>query len=88
MSDFGTMMDSHSIRFERLLPGPVEPMWDFLTKPESLATWLAQAEIELGVGGRVELRFDVDEAPGRKKAGSLIRGVVTRCEPPRLLEYT
>ncbi len=88
MSDFGTMLDPHSIRFERLLPGPLERVWNFLTKSENLATWLAQAEVELRVGGRVELHFDVDEAPGRKKVGSLIRGVVTRGEPPRLLEYT
>lgn len=88
MADLGTIIDAHTIRFERLLPGPIERVWDHLTKPECLATWLAPGEMELRVGGRVELRFDVQEAPERAKAGAIIRGVVTRCEPPRALAYS
>jgi uncharacterized protein YndB with AHSA1/START domain len=29
-----------TVRVERLLPGPIELVWDYLTKPELLATWL------------------------------------------------
>ncbi|MBI3694310.1 MAG: SRPBCC domain-containing protein [Acidobacteria bacterium] len=81
MNDFGRVV-------ERLLPGPIERVWEYLTKPDNLAAWLAAGEIELRVGGRVELRFDVQEAPDRRKAGAVIRGVVTRCEPPRALAYS
>lgn len=88
MSDFGEIIDSHTIRFERLLRGPIERVWDYLTKPEYLATWLAGGQMELRVGGQVELRFDVQEAPERAKAGAVIRGVVSRCEPPRVLAYS
>lgn len=28
------------VQLERLLPGPIERVWDYLTKPEFLATWL------------------------------------------------
>lgn len=51
-------------------------------------TWLADGEMDLRKDGQVELRFDVEEAPERKKAGSVVKGVVTRCEPFRVLEYS
>src|SRR5580692_4691380 len=31
------------VEIERLLPGPIERVWDYLTKPEFLATWLDEA---------------------------------------------
>jgi uncharacterized protein YndB with AHSA1/START domain len=88
MTGLGTVIDSHTIRFERLLPGPVERVWDYLTKSECLVTWLAEGEIDPRAGGQVELRFDVHEVPERAKAGAIIRGVVARFEPPRVLAYS
>ena len=54
--DFGTLLESGVVRFERLLPGPIERVWAYLTEPEKRARWLAGGEMELWVGGRVELR--------------------------------
>jgi len=85
MTGLGRVIDSHTIRFERLLPGPVERVWDYLTRPECLANWLAEGEMDPRAGGQVELRFDVHEVPERAKAGAIIRGVVARFEPPRVL---
>jgi hypothetical protein len=56
MNDFGKIVDSSTVRFERLLPGPIERVWDHLTKPEFLATWLAVGQMDARVGGRVELQ--------------------------------
>lgn len=88
MNELQEQMDAHTIRFARLLPGPIERVWEYLTKPDSLATWLAPGELEPREGGQVELRFDVREAPDHAKGGAIIRGVVTRCEPPRALAHT
>jgi uncharacterized protein YndB with AHSA1/START domain len=88
MTGLGTVIDSHTIRFERMLPGPVERVWDYLTKSECLAAWLAEGEISPRAGGQVELRFDVHEVPERAKAGAIIRGVVARFEPPRVPAYS
>ena len=88
MTGLGSVIDSHTIRFERLLPGPVERVWDYLTRPECLATWLAEGEMDPQAGGQVGLRFDVHEVPERAKAGAIIRGVVARFEPPRVLAYS
>ncbi|MEK7405121.1 MAG: SRPBCC family protein [Acidobacteriota bacterium] len=88
MADICTIIDAQTIRFERLLPASIERAWDYLTKPERLRGWLAESEMDLRAGGHVELCFDVGEVPDRAKAGAVIRGVVTRIEPPRALAYT
>ncbi len=85
MNAFGTIANTGTIRFERLFPGPTERVWDYLTRPELLATWLAKGEIQLHVGGYVELRFDTRERAGQPSA--VISGVVTHCQPPDSLAY-
>jgi len=81
MTDFGTIVGGNSVRFERLVPGPVERVWRYLTTRDGLGAWLFPGTIELRVGGRVEL--EDANAPGGK-----FTGTVTRCDPPRLLAYT
>lgn len=88
LAEFGTLLDAHTVRFERLLPGPIERVWAYLIEPEQLRTWLADSTIDLRVDGAVELRFDVDEVPERRKAGAINRGRVTRYDPPYALAYT
>ncbi len=43
------------LMFERRLAKPIEKVWAALTVPERLADWLAEAEIDLRVGGRLVL---------------------------------
>ncbi|HEU4642162.1 MAG TPA: SRPBCC family protein [Gemmatimonadaceae bacterium] len=88
MTELGTIVDAHTVRFERLLPGPVERVWEFITEPGHLAAWLADASVEARAGGQVRLRFDVSEAPEPDDAAGVILGTITRWEPPRLVAYT
>jgi uncharacterized protein YndB with AHSA1/START domain len=62
--------------------------WSYLTQPGRLATWLAEGTIELRVGGRVDLSFDVEEIPDRMPGGGIILGAVTLCVPQRVLAFT
>jgi len=39
--------DAQSVRFERLLPGPIERVWDYLTKPHLQRTWLAESAADI-----------------------------------------
>ena len=87
MSDLGVVVDPSTLRFERTLKGPVQRVWDHLTRPELLAGWLARGQIELRVGGKVQLDFAADGAP-ESRTGTPIAGEVTRCEPPRALAYS
>lgn len=98
MADFGTLLESGVVRFERLLPGPIERVWAYLTEPEKRARWLAGGGMELRVGGRVELRFrHADLSPiaaptpdrfAESAEGSCVPGTVTACEPPHRLAFT
>jgi uncharacterized protein YndB with AHSA1/START domain len=88
MTEVGDYLDAHTLRFERLLPGPVERTWDYLANPERLSTWLAVADIDPRAGGRVELRFNTEELPERHDGGAVIGGFITRCDAPRCLSYT
>ncbi len=43
--------------FERLLPGPVDRVWQYLTDSQLRGTWLATGAMEARVGGAVTLWF-------------------------------
>jgi uncharacterized protein YndB with AHSA1/START domain len=88
----------HVLRFERRLAHPVERVWAALTEPDELVGWLAEAELDLVEGGSVELRWqnaisDEDVArygvdlPEDRSELPVVRGTVTRVDPPRLIEY-
>ena len=95
MNARATLIAPSTIRFERLLPGPVERVWAYLTESKKRALWLAAGEFDLRVGGKIELHFDnshiTDEVPppGARGAGKhTATGVVTRLEPMKLLAHT
>jgi uncharacterized protein YndB with AHSA1/START domain len=85
-----------AVRFERILPGPVERIWDYLTDSAKRGQWLATGPMELKPGGKVELVWRNDElTPAQEtrpaqftQAEHRISGRITRCEPPRLLAFT
>lgn len=78
------MRDGHYVlRFERHLAHPVASVWAALTEPDQLASWLAVADIDLTLGGHVELRWQNTDAHGHI---AIARGTITRLEPLRLLE--
>lgn len=91
-----TLVEPGTVRFERLLPGPVERVWAYLTQADKRARWLAGGEFELRKGGRIRLEFDhaclsSDKVPPPKyrdmgKPG--FDGVITRYEPMRVLAHT
>jgi uncharacterized protein YndB with AHSA1/START domain len=98
MSEFGKPIGSDTLRIERLLPGPIERVWAYLTESEERGKWLAVGEMELWVGGKVQLLFShgdltphQEPPPERFKGmecGHGFGGRVTQCQPPRLLAYT
>lgn len=73
----GEMSNVPCVTFTRLLPGPIERVWAYLTEPTKMPTWYGEvALIEPRQGGKVRL---VD---------GHIRGIVTQWQPPRKLVYT
>ena len=86
-----TLVKPSTIRIERLLPGPVERVWAYLTESKKRATWLAAGEFDLRVGGKIELIFENDKLSDDAPKGGGTRGFegkITRLEPLRALAYT
>lgn len=94
--EFGVNTAPDTVRFERLLPGPIERVWDFLTDSEKRGRWLASGSLEPRVGSKFELRFHnstltTEPVPERfqKWSGEIVgRHTVTRYEPLRVLGIT
>ena len=91
-----TLIEPGTVKLERLLPGPLERVWAYLTESDKRAKWLAAGEFDLRVGGRIRLEFDNSKlscesvAPARYQDRQIGKfdGVITRLEPPRLLAHT
>ncbi len=72
--------DTYAITFVRRLAQPLAKVWAALTVPARLADWLAQAEIELRVGGRFELYWEAHDYR--------MRGEVVELDPPSVIAWT
>lgn len=99
MNEYGEMLDSSTVRFERLLPGPIERVWSYLVESEKRARWLCGGDVETVEHGHVDMHFHNvtlsgdDDVPRPEKYKDMpekmsFAGKVTRCEPPHLLEHT
>ncbi|UYN96521.1 MAG: SRPBCC family protein [Enhydrobacter sp.] len=98
MSEFGATLSPTEVRFERLLPGPIEMVWEFLVDSRKRGEWFASGPMERRVGGKVKLRFKHSELsphaalpPERYKemdaTGHDSEGEVTAFDPPRRLAF-
>jgi uncharacterized protein YndB with AHSA1/START domain len=83
------------LRFERLLPGPIERVWEFLVDGDLRRQWLASGDMRGGAGTAFELVWRNDELtdpPGDKPEGfgaeHRMQGEVLACDPPRRLAFT
>ncbi len=96
---YGQIVAPAEVRFERLLPGPIETVWEFLTDAEKRGEWLASGPMELKVGGKVKLAFKhADLSPHKAPAPEKYRNLdakghesnheITQIDPPRLLAMT
>jgi uncharacterized protein YndB with AHSA1/START domain len=99
MKDYPDVLSPSEIRFQRLLPGPIETVWSYLTDARKRGEWLAGGPMEPRVGGKVALRFKHSElsphqAPPpetyRKmdEEGHQADETVTVVEPPHRLAFT
>lgn len=97
MSDYGKQVDETTVRFERLLPGPIERVWSYLTDPKKRAEWFAGGAAEIKKPGLVEFIFDhrnlttPDDKPPKKHekhAGEMRFEIrIVKVEAPRLLVW-
>lgn len=84
-----------TLRLQRVLPGPIERVWAFLTESDKRGTWLAEGPMDLAVGGTVQLtwfnsRLSPEPTPERfaSSEGHSMQGRVVACDAPRTLVFT
>ena len=97
-ADHGRPIAEDSIRFERLLPGPIERVWAYLTESDKRGQWLAPGAMEPRAGSAFTLHFHNTElTPDRTPPSERFRQYdgrfttqhqVLRCEPPHVLAWT
>lgn len=95
MNAYGTIVAADTVRIERLLPGPVERIWSWLTESDKRQLWLASGDMQLAPGGAVEFVFRNSELtkndvpPPPKYAGmagpATLQVTVLACELNRRL---
>lgn len=95
IDDHAIAIGSDTICIQRLLPGPVERVWSYLTQGELRRRWLASGEMDLQVGASFTLTWRNDELT--EPAGIRPEGmseehsatcVILALEAPNLLRYT
>ena len=97
-ADYGVITEAGAIRFERLLPGPIDRVWEYVTDSGKRARWLASGPMDLRPGGEMELIWRNGELAGADQpppehlarfAGEhRMIGRVLRVDPPRLLVHS
>jgi uncharacterized protein YndB with AHSA1/START domain len=61
---YGVLMGPETIKFERVLPGPVERVWEYLTDSDKRSEWFAAGPMDLKQGGEVKFKFDNSKLSG------------------------
>ena len=94
-SDYAVLTAADTVRIERLLPGPIERVWAYLTDSDLRRQWLAAGGMEMRVGAPVDFVWRNDELtdpPGTRPPGfpaeHSMRCQITELDPPRKLAIT
>jgi uncharacterized protein YndB with AHSA1/START domain len=92
--DYGALIEPATVKIERLLPGPIERVWSYLTDSDLRRRWLAAGAMELKVGAPFELVWRNDQLtdpPGERPPGfgeeHRLQSRIIAVEPPRKLVF-
>jgi uncharacterized protein YndB with AHSA1/START domain len=58
---YATLIEPATLKIERLLPGPAQRIWDYLTQSDLRRLWLASGDMGHTVGAPFELTWRNDE---------------------------
>lgn len=92
---FGQLSSDHTLTIERMLPGPIERVWAYLTESELRRQWLADGAMELKAGAAFTFRWRNDQLsdppgplpPGYSNDHSM-KSHITEIDPPRKISFT
>ena len=92
---FGVLSEPDTLTIQRLLPGPAERVWAYLTEDKLRAQWLAAGQMEMKVGEPFEFVWRNDELsnpPSQRPPGfpaeQRMQSRITELDPPRRIAFT
>ena len=92
---YGTLIEPTTLKIQRLLPGPIERVWAYVTDGELRRKWLAAGKMEVKAGTSFEFVWRNDELtnpPGNKPEGfgeeHRMDSRITELDPPRKISFT
>ncbi len=80
-ASFSKEQDGYCIVFERILPHPVQKVWDAITRPEELKYWFTDIQYEPVEGAQMTIQF-------RDGARTRSYGEIVHIEPPVRFVWT
>lgn len=91
---YGVLTEPATLTIERLLPGPIERVWAYLTDGELRRKWLAAGQMQMSVGAPFELVWRNDELtdpPGKRPDGfseeQRMRSRITELDAPHKISF-
>lgn len=95
LGPYGVLSEDATLTIERLLPGPIERVWAYLTESDLRRRWLAAGDMELKVGAPFELVWrhaELTDPPGERPDGfgdeHRMESRITELDPPRKIAFT
>jgi uncharacterized protein YndB with AHSA1/START domain len=95
LDPYGVLTEPATLTIKRLLPGPIERVWAYLTDGELRRQWLAAGPMEMKVGAPFEFVWRNDELsnpPAQRPAGfpeeQRMQSRITEVDPPHRLSFT
>jgi uncharacterized protein YndB with AHSA1/START domain len=95
IDSYGTLVGPDTLQVRRVLPGPIERVWDYITDGDLRRQWLAGGDMKVEAGEEFELVWRNDELTqpaGERPEGMpeehRKRSAVVFADPPRKLVIT
>lgn len=95
LEEYGVLAEPATLTMKRLLPGPIERVWSYITDSQLRAKWLAAGVMELRVGAAFELVWhndDLTDPPGERPPGfdaeHRMQSRITELDAPHKLSFT
>ena len=93
--DYGVLSEPATLTMKRLLPGPIDRVWAYLTESDLRRQWLASGQMEMRKGAAFELVWrnsELTDPPGVRPDGfgdeHRLDSEITELDPPHRLGFT
>ena len=91
---YGVLTEPTTVKIQRLLPGPADRVWAYLTESDKRRQWLAAGDMDLTVGAPFTLTWRNDELmdePGQSPDGMggehSMDSRITELDPPNRISF-